>query len=92
VVLFGIIHEKRDESLECLGKCLLVMKMSLLVKELTCVIANKCGLLICSLGKSYMNSRRHDSYVIVERCNFIFNQTRSMRLVSMLWVRTQSVF
>ena len=33
MVLFGIIHEKRDESLECLGKCLLVMKMSLLVKK-----------------------------------------------------------
>jgi hypothetical protein len=47
---------------------------------------------MCSLGKSHMNSGRHYSYVIVERCNFIFNQTRSMRLVSMLWVRTQSVF
>ena len=41
MVLYGIIHEERDGSLECLGKCLLVMKISLLVKELACVIANE---------------------------------------------------
>jgi len=41
---------------------------------------------VCGLEKSHMNSERHGSYVIAERYNFVFSQTRLMGLISMLWV------
>ena len=39
MVLYAVVHEENDGSLECLRKCLNFMKIGLQVDELACRIA-----------------------------------------------------
>jgi hypothetical protein len=55
LVLYSIVHEKRDKNFECLRKCLHFIKIALQIDELACGIANEWKRLVCGSGKSLTN-------------------------------------